>query len=273
MSTQVDLERGWRKSEAMTTPPAVLYLDTISATEFVRSYKRKAFEMLGVRQGARLLDVGCGTGDDVIALARMVGPTGKVTGLDKNPTVIAEGWRRLEGKGLPAEFQIGDVHHLGFPDDTFDCCRSDRAVQHMDDPERAIAEMIRVLRPGGRVVISEPDWETLVIDSSDRSVTRRVVNFMCDRIVRHGWIGRQLPRLFKQARLADVEVKADVFIITDLTSADRIWGLRRHAKRAQQAGVITEDEMAGWFEELERADKAGLTFTSALGFLACGRKP
>lgn len=273
MTGNSQLDDAWReRGEAKTADP-VLYLDTVSATRFAQEYKRKTYGLLGARAGAHLIDVGCGTGDDVLALAQVVGPQGRVVGVDKNPAMIAEGWKRVAGRNLPAEFHLCDSHRLSFADGTFDGYRSDRAVQHMDDPAKAIAEGVRVLRGGGRMVISEPDWDTLVIDSEDRDVTRRVVRFMCDRVVRHGWIGRQLPGLFKRAGLKDVSVSADTFILTDLTTAERIWGLRRHARSAQEAGVLTAAEVDGWLRRMEEADAAGQFFSATVGFVACGTKP
>jgi ubiquinone/menaquinone biosynthesis C-methylase UbiE len=273
MTRSSNLDAAWAKTGATSSPDPVLYLDTVSATQFAQEYKRKTFTLLGAREGAHLIDVGCGTGDDVLSLSRLVGEKGRVVGVDKNPTMVAEGWKRVAGKNLPVEFKLCDSHKLTFPDDTFDGYRSDRAVQHMDDPAKVLAEGVRVLRRGGRMVISEPDWDTLVVDSDNRDVTRRIVAFMSDRVVRHGWIGRQLPRLFKAAGLKDVSVSADTLILTDLTLAENIWGLRRHAKTALDAGVITTSEMDGWMRQLEEANRAGRFFSAAVGFMACGTKP
>src|SRR6202023_1920244 len=77
------------------------------------------------------------------------------------------------GLGGSLEFRQGDAHHLPFPDLTFDACRVDRVLQHLEDPQRAIAEMARVLKIGGRIAAAEPDWDTLVIDVPDRSLARQ----------------------------------------------------------------------------------------------------
>lgn len=273
MTSSSKLDEAWAKTGATSRPDPVLYLDTVSATQFAQEYKRKTFALLGASEGAHLIDVGCGTGDDVLALARLVGANGRVVGADKNPTMIAEGWKRVAGKNLPVEFKVCDSHHLTFPDNTFDGYRSDRAVQHMNDPARVVAEGMRVLRRGGRMVISEPDWDTMTVDSDNRDVTRRIVMFMSDRVVQHGWIGRQLPGIFKRAGLTDVRVSADTFILTDLALAEHIWGLRRHAKTAMDAGVITAGEMDGWLRGLEEADRAGQFFSATVGFMTCGTKP
>jgi len=206
-------------------------------------------------------------------MARLAGPGGQVIGADKNPAMIAEGWKRAEGLGLPVKFQVEDSHRLSLPDNMFDGVLSDRAVQHMDDPETAIREIVRVTRPGGVVVISEPDWETLMIDSQRRDLTRRVANYMADRAVKQGWIGRQLWRIFKQSGLSEVKVTAFPFIITDYTTADRIWGLQRHARQACENSVITEAEMLAWHNELAELDRQEHFFSSTVGFLAFGRKP
>jgi len=267
------MSRAWMGAAPTASPNPSLYLDTVRATAFAQSYKARSFESLSVAPGALLLDVGCGTGDDVLSLARSVGPAGKVIGLDKNPAIVAEASRRAANAGLPVEFQVGDACRMEFPDNSFDGCRSDRAVQHMDNPERAVAEMVRVLRPAKLLVITEPDWETLVIDPGQRSITRRVANFLCDQCVREGWIGRRLWAMYQRSGLIEISVNAEAFILTDLVSADRIWGLRRHALRAQQAGVISTAEMDAWWRELEAAHACGQFFSATVGFMARGRKP
>ena len=83
---------------------------------------------------------------------------------------------------------------LRFATGSFDGCRAERVLMHVPDPIRALSEMLRVTKPGGRVSVFDFDWDTFVIDSPHSDTTRRVVSSFSDSI-RNGWIGRQL-RLF-----------------------------------------------------------------------------
>ena len=130
----------------------VQYLGTVSGMEATQVYKRQSFALLDGKPGARLLDVGCGTGDDAWALASMVGEGGLVIGIDSRETMIAEAVRRSKGSDLGLELRVGDVHRLDFPDATFDGCRTDRTLQYVDDPRAALAEMIRVICAGARIL-------------------------------------------------------------------------------------------------------------------------
>lgn len=132
--------------------------------------------------------------------------------------------------------------------------------------------MIRVAKSGARIVVSEPDWETLVLDCEDRATTRKIVNFICDRMVRNGWVGRQLPRLFKESGLTNVTVITGAFVLTDYTLADRLWGLDRNAARAREVGIISMNECATWIESLQQAARAECFFGTASGFGVCGLK-
>lgn len=103
-----------------------------------------------------LLDVGCGTGDEVRALAHAVGPRGRSVGVDASAVMVAEAQHRHAASGLPVAFVVGDAQHLAFADASFDRCRAERVLMHLDDPERALAEMRRVVRSGGR--LSSVTW-------------------------------------------------------------------------------------------------------------------
>jgi ubiquinone/menaquinone biosynthesis C-methylase UbiE len=186
--------------------------------------------------------------------------------------MIAEARQRAEGFDLPVEFSVGDAHDLEFTDNTFDGCRADRVFQHLPDREGALAEMIRVARPGARIVVLDPDWGTAVVDSPDRELTRKVVGRMCDRR-RNGWCGRQLHRFFKRAGLLDVFVYPWTLVITDLALTDQLGRLRTTVQELHEAGEVTAAEANGWLEHLQQASQAGLFFSALTGFAACGRKP
>lgn len=248
------------------------YLDAVTALEGVRAYKQRTYAALAVQPGAAILDVGCGNGDDVLALAQLAGPTGRAVGVDVREAMIAESRKRGAASGLPVQFALGSVYQLDFSDGTFDGVRADRLFQHLNRPDAALAEMIRVTRPGGRVVVFDVDWETLIVDVPDRAILRKLVQFEADRHA-NGWAGRGLLRLFRSGKLQDVIIAPETGIITDFAVADAGFGLRELADDARQAGVITADEAQRWIEQLELAVREDRFFSAIASFTAVGRRP
>jgi ubiquinone/menaquinone biosynthesis C-methylase UbiE len=253
-----------------------LFLQILDRTATAwREMRQQTYALLDVREGHRLLDVGCGTGEVVRELARRVGSTGRVVGVDKSETMIREARRRDEGASLPSEYRLGDAHHLDFPDRAFDGCRAERLFIHLDDPLRALSEMCRVTRPGGRIVVAEPDLETAVVDSDDRAFTRRILRYYCDQVA-NGWAGRQLPRLIQRAGLADVAILPQTSVSTDLSQ--RIGGVdagffHRQLAQAQADGVVSQAEAERWLRQLREANEGGRYFSALTVFIASGRRP
>lgn len=248
------------------------YLDAFNAMETVRAWKRRSFGMLGALPGHRLLDVGCGLGGDAVTLAAEVGGDGRVVGVDNSETLIIEARQRIAHSPVPVEYHIGDIYALPFEDGSFDGCRADRIFQHLDRPGDALGELIRVTTPGGRIVVGDPDWETLIVDAPQSALTRTILNFVCDSH-RHAWMGRRLYAHFLAAGLADVEVAADTLIFTEYALADLTVALGVRVRQAQDARVITEHEAAEWLESLDEAADAGRFFAAMTCFTICGRKP
>ena len=107
------------------------------------------FAYLQICPGDRILEVGCGTGDLLRPLARLVGPTGHIVGVDKSSTMIGEAQRRTSDASLPLDFQIGTAYQLEFPGSSFDICSATAVLAHLEDPAAALAEMTRVVRAEG----------------------------------------------------------------------------------------------------------------------------
>jgi ubiquinone/menaquinone biosynthesis C-methylase UbiE len=250
----------------------VRVLDALTAMDFVRAYKRRTFELLGLEPGASVLDLGCGTGDDALELARLVGAGSRVVGVDRSETVIAQAGERAAGMGLPVEYQVADAYELPFPDATFDACRADRVFHHLEHPRRALGELVRVARPGGRVLLFDPDFETAVVDAPDRALTRRLLNSFCDGY-RDGWMGRKLPGLFRAAGLAEITVEPVTVLLTDLAQANVVLALEDTVTRAGAEGGAAEAAGADWLDGLRAASEAGRFFAAVTGFMVAGRKP
>lgn len=140
------------------------------------------------------------------------------------------------------------------------------------DPARAVTELARVVRSGGRVVLFEPDFDTVVIDSPERATTRMLMNAFCDSM-RSGWVGRQLFALAKFAGLTDIRVEPITWLSTELAEVERMLGLDRVIDQAVASGLVGADQAATWLNGLQAADAAGCFFWATTAFLVSGRRP
>ncbi|HET9652998.1 MAG TPA: bifunctional demethylmenaquinone methyltransferase/2-methoxy-6-polyprenyl-1,4-benzoquinol methylase UbiE [Usitatibacter sp.] len=128
-----------------------------------RYWKRFTIEMSGVREGQRVLDVAAGSGDLSAAFARRVGPAGQVVMTDINEAMLRVGRDKLMDRGLFPPLALCDAEKLPFRDDTFDLVSVAFGLRNMTHKDRALAEMARVARPGGRVIVLEfsKPWKPL----------------------------------------------------------------------------------------------------------------
>jgi len=120
-----------------------------------RLWKAFTIQRSGVREGSRVLDVAGGTGDLALAFARKVGKSGQVWLTDINNAMLARGRDRLLDKGYTVPAAQCDAEKLPFPDDWFDCVTVAFGLRNMTHKDVALAEMHRVLRPGGRLLVLE----------------------------------------------------------------------------------------------------------------------
>jgi ubiquinone/menaquinone biosynthesis C-methylase UbiE len=246
-------------------------LELIDSLPFFVECKRESYRLLGAAPGRRLLDVGCGLGNDAAALAALVATGGAVVGVDGSQAMIDAARQRHGGvEGL--SFDVASAADLPFDDASFDACRIDRVLQHIADPAPVVREMVRVLRPGGVLVAYDNDWETLTVDSGDRALTRAVLNAWCDRFP-SGWIGRQLLPLFLQAGLGDVVASPKTLVLRELDVADRIYCFMATVARLADTGAVGRDDARRWSDGLRAADVDGRFFCSYTGFLVRGTRP
>ncbi|MFF9571889.1 methyltransferase domain-containing protein [Streptomyces sp. NPDC014685] len=243
-----------------TVPEPIAYLDRVAATDLGRSYKKRMLDELGVEPGRTVADLGCGPGTDLGALADAVTATGAVIGVDHDESAVATAGERTAGRDNVTVL-LGDLHELPLPDGSVDRARTDRVLQHVADPARALREARRVLRPGGRLVMGEPDWGTLTVDHPDSELSRAYTRYVTDEAVRNARIGSQLPRLAVDAGFAVPRVLPITSVFRDVRAADGILGLERTTRRAVEAGHLTGEAARRWLDHL-----AGGPFLAAVTF-------
>jgi ubiquinone/menaquinone biosynthesis C-methylase UbiE len=250
----------------------VANLDFQNTTAFAQFYKQRTFELLDLREGQRVLDIGCGIGQDALTMAELVGQTGQVVGVDFSQTMVREAQQRSQEAHLPVTFCQGDIHHLAFPDDCFDRCRSDKTFVHIADPKQALGELIRVTAPGGLLLVVDQDHEMRVIDTPYPDLTRRFLAFRNHHLP-HPGIGHQLYALFRSHGLTDIIVEPVTLVHTDHAVVQSIWHFAEGIRSAQHHNVVTAEEADQWIDALEEASRKGQFFHSVTFFIVVGRKP
>jgi ubiquinone/menaquinone biosynthesis C-methylase UbiE len=210
----------------------------------------------------------CGLGNDTFHIAEQVGASGRVTGVDVSASMIDEAQRRAKTRRLPVDFEVGDSQALRFADGTFDGVRAERMLMHVPDADRAIAEMARVLVPGGRISVFDMDWETQVCESPYKETTRTIALTFCDGM-KNGWIGRRMPRLFKSHGIVGVAVETKTVFITYEFSKLLLGG---HVARLHDSGVLSREEANQWWTSLAAADRDGSFLYAFTAFIVSGTK-
>jgi demethylmenaquinone methyltransferase/2-methoxy-6-polyprenyl-1,4-benzoquinol methylase len=120
-----------------------------------RLWKAFTVAVAGVREGERVLDIAAGSGDLALEFARRAGPSGEVWLTDINREMIERGRDRALDRGLPLPVVQCDAEALPFPSNTFDCISVAFGLRNMTDKDAALAEMLRVLKPAGRLLVLE----------------------------------------------------------------------------------------------------------------------
>jgi ubiquinone/menaquinone biosynthesis C-methylase UbiE len=247
----------------------VSYLDT--ATSQFKDVKSASHALLRLRPGDSVLDVGCGVGDDLRQLGQIVAPNGRAIGIDKSRTMIDAARERLSDNGLPVEFHVGDAEQLKWADKSFDACRADRVLQHLAHPDRCLVEMLRVLKPGGRIVVIDRDWGLAAVDADDE-ITTEVILRRASRGIRNGWVGRRLHRMFLGLGITKESVRVIPMVLNRFAIADALLDLTTVAHLAASESLITAESCRSWLECLEQRDRSG-TFFSVVTIVVCsGRR-
>lgn len=263
-----DIHRSFQDVDAASETEAFFaFLDAANKLESIQSYRRRMLELCPVHLGQRILDIGCGVGHATLELKERVGVGGSITGLDKSETLIAEARRRAKKLPASVNYRIGDACRLDFPDDHFDICRAERVLMYIDRPEAAIDEMLRVLRPGGRLTLFEFDYDNLVVDAEDKDLTRRILRCVSDSIP-SPWIGRQLRRFLLDRGAVNLEIFPHM-IATPLEMFRRV--VDGTVSEAVGRGEFGAMQICQWWQDLRQSESNGRFFSGFFGFIVCGQ--
>lgn len=217
-----------------------------------RINKQRTLQLVDLQVGQIILDAGCGIGLDAIQMAAQVGETGHVFGVDNSQVMITQARSNAAHLHLPLTFHYGNIYQLEFRDNYFDRCRVDNTFQHLSDPKAALKELIRVTKVEGKIIVADPDHDSLIINTPYSEVNHRFTRFRSDHM-QQGGIAHQLHGFCKELGLIDVHAEPLTHVFTDyeekkITSPylDEIWV-------AQEHGAVTREEAEKWVVYLRKS--------------------
>ncbi|MGH2557836.1 MAG: methyltransferase domain-containing protein [Thermomicrobiales bacterium] len=262
-----DIHVGFTDANQADTPEVMYgFLDLADAIPEIRQYKRQIRPLLALQPDETLLDVGCGVGHEACRLAAEY-PEVQVIGLDRD-TMLVEAARRATRIGVDVHWLPGEAAAIPLPDASVDACMTERVLMYLPEPERGVAEMVRVLKPGGRIVSFELDYAATMLGGDPR-IARLVVDLLSDSIGT-ARMGRRLPVLLHYEGLVDVTFQPVAFR-TPWAVHEAV--ISAPVRLAIERGHLPAEPATAWLEQQAAAHAAGLFSVVFIGCLVSGRLP
>ena len=250
------------------------YLDKVADSDVIRHVAERAMELLALSPGAKVLELGCGNGVVLPRLAKAVGVEGRVVGVDHSLDLMAQARDKVRAEGLGdcVDLQVGDAYALPFADGYFDAAHCERVLMHLERPNAVLAELARVVKPGGVIVAAEPDWMGIRIDHPDREV----FDVVFARAVKHCNVdmGLTLYRRFGEVGLMNRRYATVSAVIDDYTTW-KMFGLDldTEVESIASEGIIDPSRLAAILPALDSANESGRFYSAVTLHLASGVVP
>ena len=221
--------------------------------------------------GERVLDIGCGPGFVTEELARAVGPGGSVLAMDNSESSIAMARQRCE-EFSNTQFQLAQATELPYPNESFDLAISTQVYEYIPEIGVALAELHRVLRPGGRAAIIDTDWHSIAWHSANPERMTRVLKAW-DEHLAHPVLPRILIPLLRAARFSVIECKTISYLDTKYSPEGYSYNMTKTIQRfVRDRNGITKEEAEEWAQELRKLAQEGAYFFNLNRYLFLAEK-
>ncbi|GAC1635934.1 MAG: hypothetical protein NVS4B2_23840 [Chloroflexota bacterium] len=250
-------------------------LEAMYTTRDVVAQRREVLRALALQTGENVLDVGVGPGFLAQEMAHIVGSTGSVSGIDISQSMLALARSRILASSHAHSIDLdeADATALPFPDATFDAAVATQVYEYVADVSAALSELYRVLRPGGRALILDTDWDSIVWNAADPVLADQILKAW-DEHATDSHLPRTLSTHLGSAgfRLA----RREVLVLFNPENDPDTYSFRVRDLIAGfvvgRQGIRTDD-VESWLEGLQRLGAEGRYFFSLNRYLFLAVKP
>jgi ubiquinone/menaquinone biosynthesis C-methylase UbiE len=227
-----------------------LYNDSYlkKSTAFINHVKQESYKILNFSKQDLILEIGCGNGYDSIELAKKVlHSKGKVIGLDVDATLIETCKKNAQNAACSnIDFIVGDAEKLPFEDNYFSIIRAERVFQHLKNPLIVFKEALRVLKPGGQLLLIETDWAGMNIYLRDVSLEEKIIHTLTDKVLMNGNASRTLLSYYIDSNVSNIAMKIFPVLINDFKIANELIIFDHILEAGKTNNIINEKDIAEW---------------------------
>lgn len=241
---------------------------------FFQKVLREYLDAIDIDSAETVLDMGCGTGVAARTIARRADFSGRVTGIDLSPYLVAAAQRLADEEGLDdrVKFQSGDTRKLNIPDSRFDAVVAHTLVSHVQEALTVLKEAGRVVKPGGLIAIFDGDYASMTFALDEPLQSKRYDEALINAVVTSPRVMRQMPRLIQQSGLEMIRMFP--YIMVEVGKGD-FWlsAINAYEKLAPKSGVMTEKEATSWADALYKSSDRGVFFGASNYYTYIARRP
>ncbi len=245
-------------------------LEVMDAQICNQKIQRKNIQLMDLQPGQKVLEAGCGLGKRAQLIAQEASHQVEVIAIDKSEKTLT--LAKELSSAIHLIYQQADVEFLPFENDYFDVVTADRLLICFENPLPALKEMYRVLKPGGKLVITDFDPASIFITPVSENMRQVFMNIYMPSFL-NPFIGRSLPALFQQVGIKPTHVEMDVSYERNFSHLEKIIPMKQVLEGGIRAGYLSKEIADQWLAELHRASDDG-AFLYAISMISVfGQKP
>lgn len=244
-------------------------MDVMYSCPMVQSIKNRAITAMNLKIGDKVLEAGCGQGNDIKKIADIVGAQGLVAAIDSSKGVINEAQKRFNQDNI--HYEVMSAKHLKFEDNFFSACHADRLLVSQEDYEGLFNELLRVVKPGGTICLTDVDALSIIIYPFNDHINKILKQIHASFV--NPYMGRILPELFVKHNLQNIKVLPELLMIDNFNTISQLFHFPSIINTLINQQEITIPEANSCINTMDHASQNGSFLYSVTFFTVVGQKP